>query len=262
MTTSQVCSDFVIEKCCPFVPYCMSLNLTVPIQWLLSSPALFAPKRNFSRISEGLENCLSSKVCVYPVLILHSYGKREFNQSFPLCKSSSSEGAAEFKTVAKMGKWQGLRGTGMGSTGLSSALLDLGIYFPARRMNYFNPCQFLEHEHWICLFQHMNMSRCLHQNVKCTSCSPVRRSIYAFPLKVKRISSNSFPHTYPCEGPSPHSLHLFFLPSSTFRFLQRESHFLGIIFPVCRRMIAGPCTTASANSRIDTLLSLCLQKGV
>lgn len=60
---------------------------------------LFVPKRNFSRISEGLENCLPSNVC--PVLILHSSGKREFKQNSALCKSSSEEGAAEFKTVGK-----------------------------------------------------------------------------------------------------------------------------------------------------------------
>lgn len=41
------------RKLSPLVPYFMSLNLIVPIPWLLSLPALFALKRKFSRISEG-----------------------------------------------------------------------------------------------------------------------------------------------------------------------------------------------------------------
>lgn len=93
-----------------FVPYFMFLNLIVLILWLLCSPALFVTKSNLSRTAEGLENCLSSNVCICSALVFHS-SHNIILKKIPLCKSSLQQGAGELKLCDKDGTSMRTRGS-------------------------------------------------------------------------------------------------------------------------------------------------------
>lgn len=141
-----------------------------------------------------------------------------------------------------------------------SVLMDLSIHFPATRANYFKPTWIFETWTLICFFQHMNMNRCLHYNVKCTSCSPANVNICTFCLKVKASFLNYFAHTYPFEWPSSLCLHFFFpsfilLPS--FIFLKNQV-FYEITLCLCKCIMSSLGNTTSGKPLQYSIRQACV----